>query len=445
MAVTLQLKNGLLAGLPALAAAEPAVVTDVPRLYVGSAGGNRLLGLLDKIDGTTAPAVNDDAGDGFSVGSQWIDTTNDKSYVCVDSTVGAAVWQQTGGAGAGGGGTVTSVTAGTGLSGGVITTSGTVAFDPNSLTLANSDFDDYETGYDVSAAAVRKFRTGYTLGLQPATPGGRLTLATATPVTAADVTAAATVYYTPAVNDRITLWDGTRWQTIAFAETGFTMGGGFTAGKVWDVFGYWNAGALAVESLAWTNATTRATALALVGGRWTKSTDATRLYLGSFYTPADNLTDDSAGKRFVWNAYNRVLRPMKVIETTNTWTYSTGAYRQANGSAANQLDFVRGLDADAVRATALASAINSTATLRDVYTAIGLDSATVNAGLVGFGTAPNTYQVQMSAHYSGLPGIGRHFLAWLERGASAGADTQTWYGDNGGTVIQSGILGEVWA
>lgn len=46
---------------------------------------------------TTAPTVNHDAGDGFVVGSRWIDVTTDHEYVCVDATVGAAVWRQTSG------------------------------------------------------------------------------------------------------------------------------------------------------------------------------------------------------------------------------------------------------------------------------------------------------------------------------------------------------------
>ena len=39
-----------------------------------------------------APGVNDDSGDGYTVGSVWIDTTNDKAYICADATVGAAIW-----------------------------------------------------------------------------------------------------------------------------------------------------------------------------------------------------------------------------------------------------------------------------------------------------------------------------------------------------------------
>lgn len=47
---------------------------------------------IHKVDATTAPTVNEDTGDGYSVGSIWVDVTNDLSYICVDSTSTAAVW-----------------------------------------------------------------------------------------------------------------------------------------------------------------------------------------------------------------------------------------------------------------------------------------------------------------------------------------------------------------
>ncbi|GAI82171.1 unnamed protein product, partial [marine sediment metagenome] len=37
----------------------------------------------------------DDASEGYTVGSGWYDTTNDKSYICLDSSDGAAVWIET--------------------------------------------------------------------------------------------------------------------------------------------------------------------------------------------------------------------------------------------------------------------------------------------------------------------------------------------------------------
>lgn len=45
-----------------------------------------------KFDATSAPTVNNDTDEGYTVGSRWLDVTNDKSYVCLDNTDGAAVW-----------------------------------------------------------------------------------------------------------------------------------------------------------------------------------------------------------------------------------------------------------------------------------------------------------------------------------------------------------------
>jgi hypothetical protein len=45
-----------------------------------------------KLDATTAPTATDDNSAGYSVNSIWVDVTNDKAYMCLDSTVGAAVW-----------------------------------------------------------------------------------------------------------------------------------------------------------------------------------------------------------------------------------------------------------------------------------------------------------------------------------------------------------------
>jgi hypothetical protein len=55
-----------------------------------------------KYDATTAPGVGDDSNDGYAVGSIWVDVTGDAAYICVDASVGAAVWnpfEATGGAG----------------------------------------------------------------------------------------------------------------------------------------------------------------------------------------------------------------------------------------------------------------------------------------------------------------------------------------------------------
>lgn len=44
---------------------------------------------------TAAPTVNDDSTQGYAVGSRWIDTTNDREYICLGAATGAAVWRDT--------------------------------------------------------------------------------------------------------------------------------------------------------------------------------------------------------------------------------------------------------------------------------------------------------------------------------------------------------------
>ncbi len=52
-------------------------------------------GLLNNLDATTDPDANEDSGDGYSIGSRWINVTLDKEFVCLDSTLTAAVWTET--------------------------------------------------------------------------------------------------------------------------------------------------------------------------------------------------------------------------------------------------------------------------------------------------------------------------------------------------------------
>lgn len=51
--------------------------------------------ILNNLNASVAPTINEDSGDGYEVGTVWIDTTADKTYLLVDDTVGAAVWKRT--------------------------------------------------------------------------------------------------------------------------------------------------------------------------------------------------------------------------------------------------------------------------------------------------------------------------------------------------------------
>lgn len=49
---------------------------------------------LNKLNATVAPTINEDSGDGYGINSIWCDVTADKVYICIDATVGAAVWKE---------------------------------------------------------------------------------------------------------------------------------------------------------------------------------------------------------------------------------------------------------------------------------------------------------------------------------------------------------------
>lgn len=271
-------------------------------------------------------------------------------------------------------------------------------------------------------------------------PAGRLTLTTALPVTTADVTAAGTLYYTPFRGNQIWVYSGSAW--VLFTLTEISLALTLTSGKNYDVFVYSNSGTLTLElSAAWASDTTRTDALTLQDGFYVKSGSTSRLWLGTIRASGANTTEDSYAKRFVWNAYNRVPRAMRVIDTTDTWNYTLATVRQANGSTANQLDLVCGLASDSIAVTVVSHAINTNVNVT-MATGIGEDSTSTftSGGLIGRVDCFNTSSVhEITASLLAVPGLGRHFYSWNEYSQAVG--TTTWRGDGGVTYTQSGISG----
>lgn len=64
------------------------LTTSVTGVLPGDNGG----GSKNNFSATVAPTVDDDSGDGYSIGSRWVDTVAEKIYICLDATVGAASW-----------------------------------------------------------------------------------------------------------------------------------------------------------------------------------------------------------------------------------------------------------------------------------------------------------------------------------------------------------------
>ncbi|MHB1098088.1 MAG: hypothetical protein ACYCZR_00910 [Burkholderiales bacterium] len=270
---------------------------------------------------------------------------------------------------------------------------------------------------------------------------GRLTLQSGTAISTTDQLAIETLYFTPFRGDELALYDGTTWRLYTLTELSVDVP---DVTGVHDVFVYDNAGVLTLDVVVWTNDTTRATALVLQNGVYVKNGATNRRYVGTFYsTSAGNgQIEDSAAKRYLWNYYNRVDRQMYVRDITNTWTYSVATWRQANGSTANQLDFVIGVIEEPVQAQLIAHVNSSNSSA--VAVGIGADTTTASSAQMWStvrGDTGSSHILVATSQYSNFPSVGKHYLAWLEWSTASG--TTTWYGDNGGTELQSGILGRI--
>ena len=271
---------------------------------------------------------------------------------------------------------------------------------------------------------------------------GRLTASTGVPVTIADVSGATSIYYTPYIGDKIALYDGSSWNIRTFTQITISLSG-FTAIKPYDVFAYDNSGTVTIETLIWTNNSTRATALAYQNGVLVKSGVTTRRYLGTVYINASGgQTEDTLVKRYLWNYYNRVSRPLQKLETTDSWTYTTATYRQANADTANQVDTCVGVAEVLLNLNVLGLAA-STQGDNNVTVQVGIDEGgtTANDSTVFSGPEVATYNAkQIEANLTKYPAVGFQYWVWVEKSTALG--TTTWYGDNGGAT-QSGIYGSI--
>lgn len=314
------------------------------------------------------------------------------------------------------------------------------------IAALQSLFADNTSG-DISAQDLRDFLVST---YRPQEVNGfRLTTESGVPVSTSDRTAQSTIYLTPFSHNCIGLYDGSSWELRTTAEISLALSG-LTSGKNYDVFVYNNSGTLTLEALVWTDDTTRATALAVQDGVYVKTGATTRRYVGTFRTTGTTTTEDSAGgttnqtggKRFLWNAYNQVPRQMAVIDTTDNWSYGTDTVRQANAASGNKVEYVSGLASTLVQARALGVTYLATNSLRAAKVGIGVDSTSAFSGIIqgGYNTASTFVYAPVTGSYRGYPGLGYHYLAWCEKGADG---TSAFLGDNAADGQQTGVMAEL--
>lgn len=282
---------------------------------------------------------------------------------------------------------------------------------------------------------------------QATTPGGRLTLSTGAPVMSSTVAATGTLLYTPDKHARIPLYTSNGWVFRSFSETSLALSGG-TASKPHDIFGYDNNGTLALELLAWTNDTTRATALARQDGFRIKNGDATRLWLGTVYLDGSKQSQWTyggigaggvAGSFQVWNAYNRRRFATMVRDNTDSWTLASAAIRQANNSASMKVSFIQGDAEDSFLGRYMCSGTTTAApSAGNITCGVGYDVTNAFSGSVGSNLVSGAGSMGYGEYATSDNGW--HSMNAIE--SAQGAGTQTFYGDAGVNYVQPGLFFE---
>lgn len=314
---------------------------------------------------------------------------------------------------------------------------------------------DYLGGYDASAAAERKMLVADAVPIRSV--GGRLTLATGTPVMTTDQTAKTTVYFTPYNGDVIPIYDGTRMVPTVFTElsqatTDSTKSPAAVANNSnYDLFVWNDAGTLrCTRGPAWSSDTVRGTGagtteLEMVKGVYLNKNAITNgpaanrgTYVGTVRSNGSSQIDwklgssaAGGGEAFlgVWNMYNRVTVATMVQDTTDSWTYQSGTWRSMNNSSTNRVSFVAGLSEDgfSARNSVLAQL---TATSDQIVIAFGLNSTSALAANSNIGNCTSTASAnsQPNAFYSGVMPLGFNYLQCIER-CTATVNPVTVYGD----------------
>jgi len=261
-------------------------------------------------------------------------------------------------------------------------------------------------------------------------PGGRLSLSSTLAVPTSDLSAQGTLYYLPYLDSKIEIYTGNRWITYDIG-TGISLSlTGLTTATNYDVYAIVSGGSAALSTTAWTNATTRATALTTVDGVLVQSGTTTRRYLGTIRTSAASQCSDTTAQRFVWNYYNKVTMPVyKVDNTVTSYTYNSTTYRQVNGLASNKIEVVSGVIGSMFDCLVLAYSTHGTAQQGGIM-AIGYESSTGRASpFYGYSQAAFSISAAAnaiataSARTVGYPDIGFRTFYWVERIFSTGTVT----------------------
>jgi hypothetical protein len=281
-------------------------------------------------------------------------------------------------------------------------------------------------------------------------PQGYLTLTSATPIIAADVTASTAVYYTPYIGNLVPIYNGTIFTITQFSELTLALNSNHVASTLYDLFVINDSGTVRlVTGPAWNNSTAGScsrgsgagtTELERLNGIWVNKNDATMRYgattvsvsarrgvfVGSLFMDGTNgqvschRAYGQSRKWGLWNAYNRHLTYLKAGDATASWAYGTASFRASNASTANSLTVFCGLAEEVIELEGYQN-LTGTAQLSEAKVGIGWNSTSAASGFTSkSSTNAGSSFLTLTSKFLQVPSIGINVVTLLEFGQTSG-------------------------
>ncbi len=150
-------------------------------------------------------------------------------------------------------------------------------------------------------------------------------------------------------------------------------------------------------------------------------------FVGTFRPLATGTVTDTALNRLLSNAYNTAPRHLLGPVPSDTgYDYAAAAYRPVNGEAGQMVQILNCLPGRMAQARAALLVGTPNTNTRNCYVGIGVDSMTASSAQTRtLAQVNNLLPGTPTAEYRGFPGLGWHYLSFLEMGSGAGSQLWT--------------------
>ena len=143
---------------------------------------------------------------------------------------------------------------------------------------------------------------------------GRLTLASGEPFPTADIPAQDTLYFTPCLGNKISLFsEENGWLICAFSQLSLPLSG-LLPEYCYDIFVGFNAyGSIGLSAVEWIGLTARSEALCYQDGIPVLASAKKWRYVGTIGLSSEGYSQDTLSDRNIWNLYHPFKRPLRKL------------------------------------------------------------------------------------------------------------------------------------